>query len=155
MNILDNMFEPLCQIWLQSANFKDFKVLGSGGGVWEGGRKMGERQARRTWDLVTKDTQNDELMPSSASSLLIRLVLRCPWEGNSGARNTHGGRRSGQGAFIQTGPTKVHGTWMDTTTSITGAYQCHCEATLDYLWRMAIRGCSQGLEESKCNWLTW
>lgn len=97
------------------------------------------------------------LLPDSIAALWEAMILPSgipgpwgQWESLEQGRHTISGEGTNPGTFKYSGHTHVRGSWWDVPRSAEGAHQYHCEATLDYLWRVTV--IREGFkEESKCH----
>lgn len=83
------------------------------------------------------------MLPSPQSSLWSSEILRLLWEQMENLKQGRlnvSGRGSGWKAFKQTGTTLICGLCWDAPTSAEGGGPCHCEAPLNYNWKVMVVG---------------
>lgn len=96
-------------------------------------------------DLVTKDMEQAEVQNAFLASVFTGKIclqepLRHQWEGLEKRGFTPGRRWPSWGTPKQTKYTQVDGIWQNVPTSAEGAGQCHCEVTVDNLWKVLETG---------------
>lgn len=94
-----------------------------------------------TWWQRTKNNLRYR-KPFLSQCLLARFTFRnlsfpgYQWEGLEKRGFTLGREGPSWGTSKQTKYIQVHGIWQDISISAEGAGQCHCEATVDNLWKV-------------------